>query len=260
MAMGKEKPLKTVGVTKSARAIASSPVDASEQKRIKRVYGRLTELYPHAKCALIHRNAFELLVATILSAQCTDARVNIVTPRLFAAYPDAKAMAGAEPADLEEIVKSTGFYRNKAKALKAASQAIVQRHGGKVPDTMEQLLELNGVARKTANVVLGNAFGKNEGMVVDTHIARLSYRLGFTTHKDPKKIELDLMARFPRETWTILSHLLISHGRTICKAPTPLCEKCALLPDCPQVGVTAKKAAGAKTAPAKKKAAAKKKA
>jgi endonuclease-3 len=190
---------------------------------------------------LVHRNAFELLVATILSAQCTDVRVNMVTPQLFAAYPNAKAMATAKLPDIEKLIKSTGFYRNKAKAIKEASQAIVEQHAGQVPDTMEALLTLTGVARKTANVVLGNAFNKNEGMVVDTHIARLSQRLGFSTHKAPKKIEQDLMAIFPRKSWTLLSHLLIFHGRAICKARTPLCQQCPLLPNCPQIGVVTKK-------------------
>jgi len=206
--------------------------------RVRRILRILARLYPDARCALTHRNAFELLVARILSAQCTDARVNMVTPALFKKFPDARAMARATPAELEELIKSTGFYRNKAKSIKGAAQKISTEHGGKVPDTMEALLELPGVARKTANVVLGNAFGKNEGVVVDTHVQRLSQRLGFTKHKDPPKIERDLIDLFPRQDWAMLAHLLIFHGRQVCTARKPDCEHCPVRHDCPKIGVT----------------------
>ncbi len=214
-----------------------SKVDPALKRQAARVYKKLEELYPQAHCALDHRSPFQLLVATILSAQCTDVRVNIVTPALFKAYPTPAKMAEAKIEHLEELVKTTGFFRNKAKNIKGAAIAIMQDHGGKVPDTMEKLLELPGVARKTANVVLGNAFGKNIGVVVDTHVGRLSVRLGWTKQKDPKKVEQDLMALIPQENWTMLSHLLIHHGRGPCKARNPKCEDCALLKSCPQVGV-----------------------
>ncbi len=213
---------------------------ATLKKRAGRVYRKLLTMYPDATCALRHRNAFELLIATILSAQCTDARVNMVTPALFKRFPTPQAMAEADQTELETLIKSTGFYRNKAKNIKGAAQTIVERFGGEVPDTMEDLLHLPGVARKTANVVLGNAFNKNEGVVVDTHIGRLSNRLGFTRHKDPRKIEKDLIELFPRESWTMLAHLLIYHGRQICMARKPRCEECPLNKDCPKVGVAKK--------------------
>lgn len=206
-------------------------------RRAERIYDKLEQAYPDARCALIHNDPWELLVATILSAQCTDARVNMVTPDLFKAYPTVQAMSEAKLADLEKLVKSTGFYRNKAKNIKASAIAVVQDHDGKVPDTMDELLALPGVARKTANVVLGNAYDKNVGVVVDTHVGRLSQRIGLTEHQDPKKIELDLMALFPRKTWTDLSHLLISHGRAICDARKPKCDQCILKRSCPKVGV-----------------------
>lgn len=213
----------------------------SLKKRARRVYDTLQKTYPGAHCALTHSNPFELLIATILSAQCTDARVNMVTPALFAKYPTPRAMADAPREDLEELVRTTGFYRNKAKSIQGAARAIVERHGGHVPRTMAELLDLPGVARKTANVVLGNAFNINEGVVVDTHVGRLSIRLGFTKHTDPKKVEHDLAALFPRETWTMLAHLLIFHGRKICKARNPMCEVCPVNADCPKVGVAKKK-------------------
>lgn len=190
-----------------------------DKERAREILHALYEHYPDAACALTHRNAFELLVATILSAQCTDVRVNKVTPELFEVYPTPEEMANAPVEELEELVRSTGFYRNKAKALKESSQVIVEKHGGQVPDTMEGLLDLYGVARKTANVVLGNAFNKNVGVVVDTHVRRLSNRFGLTEEeKNTDKIERDLMALFPREHWTDLSHLMIHHGRNACKA------------------------------------------
>ena len=207
------------------------------------IYRRLAKLYPDAHCALIHKNAFQLLIATILSAQCTDARVNMVTPGLFRKYPTPKAFAQAPIGDIEEAIRSTGFYRNKAKSIQGASELIVSKFGGKVPDTMDELLELPGVARKTANVVLGNAFGKNEGVVVDTHVQRLSNRMGLTTKKEPVKIEPELMALFPRENWTMLPHLLIFHGRQVCAARKPACDRCSLLDVCPQKGVASVKKA-----------------
>ena len=214
---------------------ATPPAD--ERRRAARVYRKLLATYPDAHCALDHRNPFELLVATILSAQCTDVRVNLVTPDLFKKYPTPEKMADAPPPDLERLVRTTGFYRNKAKNIRGAAHAIVNEHDGEVPRTMEELLTLPGVARKTANVVLGNAFDINIGVVVDTHVARLSKRLGFTTHADPKKIERDLMALFPRKNWTMLAHLLIFHGRRVCQARRPQCATCPVLKDCPRIGV-----------------------
>lgn len=194
---------------------------------------RLEATYPDAKCSLDHRNPYELLVATILSAQCTDARVNMVTPSLFARFPDASALADADREDLEERIKSTGFFRNKSKSLLGMAQAVVGQHGGAIPDTMEELTQLPGVGRKTANVVLGNAFGKNIGVVVDTHVTRVSFRLGLTRETDAVKIEQDLMKIVPQEKWTLFSHLLIFHGRSICEARRPRCEECPLADICP---------------------------
>ncbi len=211
----------------------------NERARARRLYARLDAMYPEAHCALDHRNAFELLVATILSAQCTDEAVNKATPALFEKYPTAEAMSKAKATDLEKLVKTCGFYRNKAKNLHATAVILTEDFGGKVPSTMEELLGLPGVARKTANVVLGNAFGINEGVVVDTHVGRLSVRLGLT-EADPKNavaIEKDLTARLPRQTWTQWSHLLIWHGRAVCKARKPACDGCQLKRSCPQVGV-----------------------
>ena len=224
--------------TSSAADVAAAD-STSEQhnRRARRIYRVLVKTYPDARTALRHRDAFELLVATILSAQCTDERVNMVTPELFARYPDPAALADADPATVEKLIRSTGFYRNKTKSIIGAARSITENHSGKVPDTMDELVNLPGVARKTANCVLGNAFGKNVGVVVDTHVIRLAKRLGFTEHTDPKKIELDLMALFPRRQWTALSHLLIHHGRAICKTRTPLCSQCPVNKDCPKLGV-----------------------
>jgi len=196
-------------------------------------YGRLTDSYPDAHCALDHRNAFELLAATILSAQCTDVRVNMVTPSLFARYPGAHELANAEQEEVEELIRSTGFFRSKAKNLIGMARALVERHGGEVPRSMAELTALPGVGRKTANVILGNAFGQNDGVVVDTHVARLAHRLGLVTGDDPVKIERKLMELFPREQWTMLSHLLIEHGRRICDARKPRCGECFLADTCP---------------------------
>ena len=219
------------------KSAAVPKVDPAERRRAGRIYKTLDELYPDAHCALKHRSAWQLLVATILSAQCTDVRVNMVTPALFKKYPNPRTMGKAKPSDLENMIKSTGFFRNKAKSIKGAAVAIVDEFGGKVPDTMDELLSLPGVARKTANVVLGNAFDKNVGVVVDTHVTRLGRRLGFTEEKDPQKIEPDLMARFPRKNWAVLAHLLIWHGREVCKAQRPRCNECRLNGSCPKIGV-----------------------
>jgi endonuclease III len=191
----------------------------------------LRRTYPDAKCSLRFRNPYQLLVATILSAQCTDERVNMVTPALFRRHPDAKSMAAAEPAELEDLIKSTGFFRNKTKSLMGMSQAVVERYGGKIPRTMEELKELPGVGRKTANVVLGNCFDV-PGITVDTHVQRVTRRLGLTRNEDPEKIEQDLMKVLPPEEWTPFSHRIIQHGRTICQARKPLCEKCPVSAHC----------------------------
>ena len=194
---------------------------------------RLKGLYPDAHCELDHRNAFELLCATILSAQCTDARVNLVTPALFAKYPDAPALARARPAAVEAIIRPTGFFRNKTKSLIGMAQAVVADHAGRIPSSMEELRTLPGVGRKTANVILGNAYGINEGVTVDTHVGRVSRRLGLTKHDDPEKVEQDLMKLVPRDDWALFSHLLIFHGRRICVARKPKCGECALAGMCP---------------------------
>ena len=198
----------------------------------------LERLYPDARSALNHRNALELLVATILSAQCTDERVNQVTPALFERYPDAAAFAAADPGELEDLIRSTGFFHNKARAIRECCADIVAKHGGQVPRTLEELTPLRGVGRKTANVVLGDAYGV-PGVVVDTHVARLSARLGLTRERDPVKIEFALMPLVPRERWTLFSHWLILHGRRVCIARKPRCSICPLRPHCPQVGVDA---------------------
>ena len=194
---------------------------------------RLLERYPDAHCALDFTNAYELLCATILSAQCTDKRVNMVTPALFARYPDARALAAAKQEDVEELIKSTGFFRNKAKSLIGMATALVERHGGEVPAEMDALVVLPGVGRKTANVILGNAFGRNDGIVVDTHVTRLANRLALTTGTDAVKIERALQPLFPQERWTMLSHLLIEHGRQVCDAKRPRCGECLLADVCP---------------------------
>ena len=200
---------------------------------VRETISRLKSAYPDARTELAWTNPLELLVATILSAQTTDVRVNGVTPNLFAKYPTAADYAEADPAGLEEDIRPTGFFRNKAKSLQGMARALVEDHGGEVPYTMEELVALPGVGRKTANVVLGNAFGIDEGVVVDTHVRRLSNRLGFTTHNDPEKIERDLMQTVPREDWTVFSHLLILHGRGTCKSRKPDCENCTLNDLCP---------------------------
>jgi endonuclease-3 len=195
---------------------------------VRQIIEGLDQLYPHATCALTHRSAWELVVATILSAQCTDVRVNMVTPILFEKYPTVQDFAALEPGQLEPDIRSTGFFRNKSKSVVGAARKIVSDFGGKVPDTMDELLTLPGVARKTANVVLGTWFKKNEGVVVDTHVTRISRRLELTRHEDAQKIEQDLMRIIPRERWTDFSHEVIWHGRKVCVARSPKCADCAL--------------------------------
>lgn len=209
---------------------------SAKAQRAKRITDQLRRLYP-AQCALRHENPFQLLVATILSAQCTDERVNQVTPNLFAKYPDAGSFAVARQQGVEKIIRSTGFFRAKARSIIGASKALVRDHDGVVPSTLAELIALPGVGRKTANVVLGTAFGLAEGVVVDTHVGRLSRRLGLARNRDAVKVERELMALLPRGEWVDFSHRLIWHGRRICMARKPLCGSCALLPDCPQIGV-----------------------
>ena len=201
--------------------------------RILPVISALEEQYPEARCALEHRSPLELLVAPILSAQCTDVRVNIVTQDLFPKYRTAEDYANADPEVFEQEIRSTGFFRNKTKSILGMAQGLVERHGGKVPSTMEELTALPGVGRKTANVVLGNAFGIDEGVVVDTHVKRISNRLALTTNSDPEKIEQDLMQLVPRSKWTLFAHLLIHHGRHTCPARAPKCEICPIRDLCP---------------------------
>ncbi len=203
------------------------------RERVKQLVKVWPQVYPRACCELDFRNPLELLVATILSAQCTDKRVNMVTPWLFKKYRTAADYANASQAELENAIRSTGFFRSKTKSIRAAMRTIAEEHKGKVPNTMEELRALPGVGRKTANVVLGNAFGKNEGVVVDTHVARLSQRLGLTKQKDAEKIERDLMKIVPREHWTNWSHWLIWHGRRRCFARKPDCGRCEVFRLCP---------------------------
>lgn len=203
------------------------------RRRAGRILALLKREYPTAHCELDYQTPYQLLVATILSAQCTDARVNLVTPAFFARYPTPGALAGAERGDVEELIKSTGFFRNKAKSLVGMAQALVQGHEGLVPRSMAQLRELPGVGRKTANVILGNAYDINEGVTVDTHVTRLAGRLRLSRQKTPEKIEQDLMVLIPRKDWTLISHLLIWHGRRVCIARQPRCEACVLRKLCP---------------------------
>ncbi len=204
-----------------------------EKRRVRQLVKLLRKEYPEARCSLEHGNALELLVATILSAQCTDERVNLVTSGLFRKYRTWEDYAAAPAEELEADIKSTGFFRNKAKSIQGACRQIGERHGGRVPDSMEALLELPGVARKTANVVLGNAYGVASGVVVDTHVARLSGRLGLSGEAAPEKIERDLQALVPEADWIDFSHLLIAHGRKVCKARNPACGGCVLAKLCP---------------------------
>lgn len=226
-------------VKMAAPPLADEPIE-EKRKRTKKILTGLRKLYPEATCALEHANAFQLLISTILSAQSTDVTVNKVAPILFAKYPTPAALAAAPPANVEKIIHQTGFFRQKTKSVIGASQTIVDRFGGKVPDDLESLITLPGVARKTANVVLGTAFGKNEGVVVDTHIGRLATRLGLTWTargtKDAVRIEQDLMQIVPREEWTFFGHSLIWHGRKICIARRPKCSECLLAKYCPSAG------------------------
>ncbi len=231
---------KTFGQKPSQRAapVAKSPKNKAGKQAIASVVLEKLKLeYPDAHCELDYRNPFELLCATILSAQCTDVRVNMVTPHLFAKYADAQALSLAQLEDVEEIVRSTGFYRAKAKSLVGMANRLVDLHDGAVPRSIAELVPLPGVGRKTANVILGNAFDINEGVVVDTHVQRLARRLGLTREADPIGIEQELMPLFPRDDWALLSHLLIWHGRRVCFARKPLCEQCVVAAVCPSAGM-----------------------
>jgi endonuclease-3 len=206
-------------------------------ERAREIEKELRALYPDADCALVHANAHELLFATIMSAQTTDVNVNRVTETLFRTYRTVADFADADPDTFSEEIRSTGFFRNKTKSVLGAANMLVDEYGGNVPDTMADLLRLPGVARKTANVVLGTWFGKAEGFVVDTHVKRLAYRFGFTEETDPVKVERDLMAVFPRESWVFLGHAIILHGRAVCNARKPACDTCTLAGLCPRMGV-----------------------
>lgn len=208
-------------------------LSTEEQQRIARIIATLRSAYPGATCTLDFKTPFELLVATILAAQCTDERVNMVTPALFAAYPTPQAFAEADPIELEQALRQVNFYRNKAKNIRTMARVLVDQYHGNVPRTMSELIALPGVARKTANVVLSNAFGQVEGYIVDTHNIRMAQRLGLTKNVDAAKIEQDLMAEVPRADWLDLSHLFIYHGRAVCHARKPLCTECVIAADCP---------------------------
>ena len=224
-----------IAIKKAARKSAASrrpTSDPTNPNRVGAILGKLDEAYPQAVCELNHESPFQLVIATILSAQCTDVRVNLVTQSLFKKYPDPKAFAYANAPDLEQEIRPTGFFRNKTKSIMGASKAIVEKFGGQVPQTMEEMLTLPGVARKTANVVLGTAYGIASGVVVDTHVQRLANRLDLTKNQDPKKIELDLMKILPQEKWIQFSHQLIWHGRRVCVARKPRCIACNLEPLC----------------------------
>jgi endonuclease-3 len=222
--------------TKKSKKPVSAPT--ADRRRARQIMRKLAVQYPDAHCALHHDNPLQLLVATILSAQCTDVRVNLVTPALFARYRDARAFATADLAELQEMIKSTGFFRNKAKSIQACCRAIVERHGGEVPGTLDELVALDGIGRKTANVILGDAFGV-PGITVDTHVGRLSRRLGLSKQQDPNKVEQDLMNLIPKQEWTSFSHRLIFHGRQVCFARKPNCQGCILNRLCPKIGVVA---------------------
>lgn len=226
-------PARKAGGARRAKPVTRKRRVAPTRALAADYYRRLSALYPEAHCALHFRDPYELLVATILSAQTTDVRVNMVTPALFARYPDAAALADADIESLETLIRSTGFYHNKAKSLLGMARGVVERHHGVIPSTMEELTALPGVGRKTANVVLGNAFDRSDGIVVDTHVTRLANRLGLTREQDAVKIEHALMRLFDRSQWTMLSHLLIEHGRRVCIARRPRCEDCVLADRCP---------------------------
>lgn len=219
-----------------AKSVVKRAPTPAQKRKARQTLATLKAFYPDAECELTPRDPWQLLCAVILSAQCTDVRVNATTPILFARYPDAASLASADPADVEKIVKSTGFFREKTKSLIAMSRDVVGRYGGKVPQTLDELTGLRGVGRKTANVIIGTAFG-GQGVVVDTHVRRLSQRLGWTTETEPVKIEQDLMALFPRSEWTQLGHTLIFHGRRCCTARSPKCGECPVRGACPAIGV-----------------------
>jgi endonuclease-3 len=231
------------GITSSKSAEGVPPGPSRRESKAERltraaaIAARLERTYPAAECSLDFKNPFQLLVATILSAQCTDKRVNMVTAPLFDRWPTPAALAAARPRDLEQAIRSTGFFRAKAKNILACCQALVERHGGEVPESLADLVKLPGVGRKTANVVLGTAFGRAEGVVVDTHVGRISRRLGLTRHADAVRAERDLVAMVPTEHWISYSHRLIEHGRAVCTARSPKCDRCALADLCPRVGV-----------------------
>ena len=229
MTARKSRKKKTATPAKSKKARRSlARAAGTDPRRVAKILAKLDEAYPNATCELKHENAFQLLVSTILSAQCTDVRVNQVTGTLYKKYPNAEAFAHANPKELEQEIRPTGFFRNKTKSVMGASKSILEKFGGQVPRTMEEILTLPGVARKTANVVLGTAFGITSGIVVDTHVLRLSHRLDLTRNEDPKKIEQDLMQVVPPEKWVLFSHQLIWHGRKVCQARKPRCAECNL--------------------------------
>ena len=234
-----KKPAKKIGKTGAAKSAAKQKRSAkakagrgADPQPVAAILKKLDEAYPNATCELVHHSPFQLLISTILSAQCTDVRVNQVTATLFKKYPTPEAFAYANPSELEKEIRPTGFFRNKTKSIMGASKAIVEQHSGKVPQTMEEILTLPGVARKTGNVVLGTAYGIASGVVVDTHVLRLSKRLDLTRHSDPKKVEQDLMTIIPKGKWIAFSHQLIWHGRRVCAARKPKCIECNLEPLC----------------------------
>jgi endonuclease-3 len=224
-------------VARGIDQLKSASADVDQRKRALKIARRLEKAYPDAVCALSHEDPYQLLTATILSAQCTDERVNMVTPELFRRYPTVERLAKSSQSDVERIIKSTGFFRAKAKSLRGMAAALVDRHKGEMPRTMEELILLPGVGRKTANVVLGTAFGIATGVVVDTHVKRIAHLLGLTKHSVPEKVEQDLMALLPESEWVNFAHRLIHHGRRICIARRPKCHECPLLDLCPRVGL-----------------------
>jgi len=234
--------------TKARQATAPPPRPrgresaAARKQRAAAIAARLKKAYPDAHCSLDFTSPFELVIATILSAQCTDKRVNMVTPALFRRWPTPAAMARATPAQIEAAIRTTGFFRAKAKSILGCCRALVERHGGEVPRTLEDLVSLPGVGRKTANVVLGSGFGEAAGVVVDTHVGRISRRLGLTKHTDAVRAERDLMAVLPRPHWIAFSHRVIAHGRSVCSARAPRCPECVLADLCPRIGVHAPRA------------------
>jgi len=226
--MAARKKTKTKKLSRKARSAKAAGSAGTNPKRVRAILEKLDAAYPAATCALVHDNPFQLLISTILSAQCTDVRVNQVTQTLYKKYPSPQAFAHADPRELEQDIRPTGFFRNKTKSIIGASKAILDTFGGVVPRTMEEILTLPGVARKTANVVLGTAYGIASGVVVDTHVQRLSRRLDLSRNEDPKKIEQDLMKIMPQEKWILFSHQLIWHGRKVCQARKPMCLECNL--------------------------------